>query len=73
MVSYISNRINYPILPGNVVNANTYDFPVRMQAVKNLTNDRLFNNDKTIANDVIDAAKSMVENDGYTAFLFLQF
>lgn len=60
-------QINYPILPGNVVNANTYDFPVRMQAVKNLTNDRLFNNDKTIANDVIDAAKSMVENDGCRA------
>lgn len=34
-------QVNYPLLPGNVVNACTYDFPVRMKAVPNLTNDRL--------------------------------
>ena len=60
-------QINYPIMPGNVVNACTYDFPVRMRAVENLTNDRLFNNDKTIADDVIAAAKHMVEKEGVRA------
>jgi len=60
-------QVNYPLMPGNVVNAWTYDFPVRMKAVENLTNDRLFNNDKTIADDVIAAAKHMVEKDGVRA------
>ena len=46
-------QVNYPLLPGNVVNACTYDFPVRMKAVPNLTNDRLFNNDPTIVDDII--------------------
>ena len=65
-IVYIEN-VNYPLIPGNVVNACTYDFPVRMKAVANLTNDRLFNNDPTIVNDIIDAAKSLVENDGVRA------
>ena len=60
-------QVNYPLLPGNVVNACTYDFPVRMKAVPNLTNDRLFNNDPTIVDDIIEAARSMVENDGVRA------
>ena len=35
-IMYIEN-VNYPLIPGNVVNAYTYDFPVRMMAVPNLT------------------------------------
>jgi aspartate/glutamate racemase len=65
-IVYIEN-VNYPMMPGNVVNANTYDFPVRMMAVPNLTNDRLFNNDPTIADDIIATAKHMVENEGVRA------
>ncbi len=65
-IVYIEN-INYPLIPGNVVNAYTYDFPVRMKAVSNLTNDRLFNADPTIADDIIAAAKHMVENEGVRA------
>ena len=65
-IVYIEN-INYPILPGNVVNATTYPFPVRMKAVKNLTNDRLFNNDPTIVKDILDAVHSLVEDDGCRA------
>jgi len=65
-IVYIEN-INYPIMPGNVVNAYTYDFPVRMMAVPNLTNDRLFNADPTIADDIIATAKHMVENEGVRA------
>jgi len=65
-IVYIEN-INYPIMPGNVVNAYTYDFPVRMKAVPNLTNDRLFNADPTIADDIIATAKHMVEKEGVRA------
>lgn len=65
-IVYIES-VNYPLLPGNVVNACTYDFPVRMKAVPNLTNDRLFNNDPTIADDIVATAKSLVENDGVRA------
>ena len=65
-IVYIEN-VNYPLVPGNVVNAYTYDFPVRMAPVKNLTNDRLFNADPTIKDDVIAAAKHMVEFEGIRA------
>lgn len=65
-IVYIEN-VNYPMMPGNVVNAYTYDFPVRMKAVPNLTNDRLFNADPTIADDIISAARQMVENEGVRA------
>jgi len=65
-IVYIEN-VHYPMVPGNVVNAYTYDFPVRMKAVPNLTNDRLFNADPTIADDIIATAKHMVENEGVRA------
>lgn len=65
-IVYIEN-VNYPLIPGNVVNAYTYDFPVRMAPVKNLTNDRLFNADPTIKDDIIEAAKHMVEKEGVRA------
>ena len=60
-------QVNYPMMPGNVVNAWTYDFPVRMRAVPNLTNTRLFEADPTIVDDVISAAKHMVEFEGVRA------
>lgn len=65
-IVYIEN-VNYPLIPGNVVNAYTYDFPVRMMPVKNLTNDRLFNADPTIKDDIIEAARHMVEKEGVRA------
>lgn len=65
-IVYIEN-VNYPIMPGNVVNAYTYDFPVRMMAVPNLTNDRLFNADPSIADDIIATAKHLVEREGVRA------
>jgi Asp/Glu/hydantoin racemase len=60
-------QIDYPLIPGNVVNAWTYNFPVRMKAVPNLTNTRLFEADPTIIDDIISAAKHMVENEGVRA------
>lgn len=60
-------EINYPLMPGNVVNAYTYDFPVRMKAVQRLTNTKLFNADKSIEDDIMTAAKQLVENEGVRA------
>jgi Asp/Glu/hydantoin racemase len=65
-IMYIDD-IWYPLMPGNVVNACTYDFPVRMMAVPNLNNQRLFDADPTIANDLIDVARHMVEKEGCRA------
>jgi len=63
----IMEDINYPIMPGNVMNAFTYDFPVYMMAVPNLTNDRLANADPTIADDIITTAHHLVEKIGVRA------
>lgn len=65
-IVYIEN-VNYPMMPGNVVNACTYKFPVRMKAVPNLVNTRLFNNDPTIVDDIIGAARHMVAAEGVRA------
>ena len=65
-IVFIEN-INYPIMPGNVVNASTYNFPVRMMAVPGLVNTQLFNGDQSVADKIIAAAKHMVEYDGVRA------
>jgi Asp/Glu/hydantoin racemase len=57
----------YPLIPGNVVNAWTYDFPVRLKAVPNLDNQRLFRADPTIADDLVDVARYLVEKEGCRA------
>ena len=57
----------YPLVPGNVVNAWTYDCPVRLKAVPNLDNQRLFRADPTIADDVVAVAKHLVEKEGCRA------
>lgn len=57
----------YPMVPGNVVNACTYDFPVRMKAVPDLDIDRLFRADPTIADDLIALGRHMIEREGIRA------
>ncbi len=57
----------YPMVPGNAVNAWTYDFPVRMKAIPNLDIDRLFRADPSIADDIIAVGRHMVEKEGIRA------
>ncbi|MDR2075576.1 MAG: aspartate/glutamate racemase family protein [Desulfovibrio sp.] len=57
----------YPLIPGNVVNAWTYDFPVRLKAVPHLDNQRLFRADPTIADDLVAVSKHLVEKEGCRA------
>ena len=44
---YLDN-VWYPLVPGNVVNACTYDFPVRMKAVPGLDTPKLHSGDPAI-------------------------
>jgi len=57
----------YPLIPGNVVNAYTFDFPVRLRAVPNLNIERLFRADPSIADDIIALGKEMIEKEGIRA------
>jgi Asp/Glu/hydantoin racemase len=65
-VIYIED-VWYPMVPGNVVNASTYDFPVRMRAVPDLDIDRLFRADPAIADDIIALGRHMHEKEGVRA------
>ncbi len=55
------DRVWYPLLPGNVVNAWTYEFPVKMKAVKNLDVPGLLSGDPSLAEPIIEAAKELQE------------
>lgn len=50
----------YPFLPGNVANANTFDFPVRYAVVEGATAERLlYQADRTLIGPYIDAARKL--------------
>ena len=65
-IVYIEN-VNYPMMPGNVVNANSYNFPVYMRAVKGLKNTQLFDGDPAVAEKIIESAEEMVRDYGVRA------
>lgn len=50
------DKVCYPMLPGNVVNACTYDFPVRMKAVKDLDTTRLHSGDPDLFKPILETA-----------------
>lgn len=58
--------VYYPLLPGNVVNACTYDFPVKMKAVPNLDVPGLLSGDPKFSEPIIQAAKEL-QNEGIRA------
>ncbi|MEN1968715.1 aspartate/glutamate racemase family protein [Lentibacillus sp. N15] len=51
----------YPVLPGNVANLSTYDFPVRLKVVPNCNQKRIHVGDPTLLDDIIKAAKEFEE------------
>ncbi|WP_339184389.1 aspartate/glutamate racemase family protein [Oceanobacillus sp. FSL W7-1293] len=53
----------YPVLPGNVANLSTYDFPVVPRVVPNCTQDRIHVGDPTLVDDVIQTAQQL-EREG---------
>jgi hypothetical protein len=50
----------YPLLPGNVVNAYTYDFPVRMRVVPGSNQERMHSGDPTLLQDLVETAQELV-------------
>jgi hypothetical protein len=53
----------YPLLPGNVVNASTYDFPVRMQCVPGSSQERILCADDSLLDSLIETGK-LLEMEG---------
>ena len=59
-VVYIEN-VFYPIMPGNVVNAGTYPFPVRMIPVKGIDCDELFACDEKVGAAIREACMTLMK------------
>lgn len=51
--------VHYPIMPGNVVNACTYDFPVRHMWVPGADQARMHSGDETLIPELIKTAKQL--------------
>lgn len=58
-VIYIED-VWYPMVPGDVVNASTFDFPVRLQPVRGLNISSLFGSDRVdVSESVLDACREL--------------
>lgn len=58
----------YPLLPGNVANATTFDFPVRYKVVEGADSPRLIGGDPTLLEPILAAAEELVR-DGCRAIV----
>ncbi|MFZ5946089.1 MAG: aspartate/glutamate racemase family protein [Bacillota bacterium] len=56
----------YPLLPGNVVNASTYSYPVRHKLVPGANQKRMHSGDPTLIDDLIKAGREL-EMEGVRA------
>lgn len=56
----------YPMVPGNIVNGYTFDFPVRLRPVEGLTIDNLFSTADQVSEMVLATAQKLV-NEGCRA------
>lgn len=65
-IVYIGDA-DYPMIPGNVNNAYTYDYPVLLRTMPNMSQERIFNGDPTIADDIIEMGKYMIQREGIRA------
>ena len=62
-------NVGYPIVPGNVANATTWNFPVSYVRVNNVDSPRLHTKDPSIIDDLADAANELVEKNGVRAVI----
>src|SRR2546422_10359497 len=65
-IGIIHLRVWYPLIPGNVVNASTYKFPVRMKLLAGGTQDKVHSGDSSLLQAVIDAGREL-EREGVRA------
>ena len=66
-IGIIAIDLKYPKLPGNVVNASTYDFPVLYEKVS-FEIEELFRGDRKIRDQIVKAAKKL-ESEGVRAII----
>jgi hypothetical protein len=57
-IIYIDD-VFYPMVPGNVVNGYTFDFPVRLRAVEGLDVDSLFQTKENVGDAILAAAEKL--------------
>lgn len=65
-IVYIDDT-NYPMVPGNVNNAWSYDFPVILRTIPNMTQQRVFAGDPSIADDIIAMGQYLIQKEGIRA------
>lgn len=58
-IGIIHLEVWYPLLPGNVVNATTYPYPVRYKSLAGGTQDRIHGADPSIADLIIQAGREL--------------
>jgi hypothetical protein len=56
----------YPLLPGNMANADTFNFPVRHKLIEGSVQERVHGNDRSLIDNIIKAAKEL-EMEGVRA------
>jgi len=58
-IGILVQDVHYPIVPGNVVNADTYSYPVRMEIVPGANQKRMHSGDETLLPAIIDTCKKL--------------
>ena|ERR1700694_4385851 len=59
----------YPLLPGNVANASTYQFPVIHHILRDATIKQVLSGDPSLRNLIVDAGKVLIEKYGVRAIV----
>lgn len=67
-IGIILLNVGYPIVPGNVANATTFNFPVRYAKLPRVDSPRLHTVDPTIIEDLVEAGLEL-ERDGVRAII----
>lgn len=62
-------NVGYPIVPGNVANACTWNFPVSYVKVNNVDSPRLHTKDPTIIDELAASANELVKENGVRAVI----
>lgn len=60
-IGILIQDVHYPLIPGNVANASTYGYPVRMEIVKGANQKRVHSHDETLINDIKEACQRLEE------------
>ncbi len=58
-IGILVQDVHYPLIPGNVVNADTYRYPVRMEIVPDANQARMHTGDETLLPNLIETARKL--------------